>query len=84
MLISKEMPATNPIAKGMPWCSFSIVMTQTGSCLCKDRLSQMKMLLGATFATVEVQVEVVAVELVDVLEVVVLVVVQVVVAGAWI
>ena len=23
--------------KGMPWCSFSIVMTQTGSCLCKDR-----------------------------------------------
>ena len=23
--------------KGMPWCSFSIVMTQTGSSLCQDR-----------------------------------------------
>mmetsp|Transcript_67038 Transcript_67038/g.82125 ORF Transcript_67038/g.82125 Transcript_67038/m.82125 type:complete len:81 (+) Transcript_67038:265-507(+) len=80
--MSKVMPKTSPMAKGMPRCSFSAVMTHTGSCLCQERRSQMKTLFGATFATVEVQVEVVAVEVVIVRVVVVLVVVQVVVSGA--
>mmetsp|Transcript_15229 Transcript_15229/g.26382 ORF Transcript_15229/g.26382 Transcript_15229/m.26382 type:complete len:89 (-) Transcript_15229:1342-1608(-) len=78
---------TSWIAKGIPFCSFSFVRTQTGSCFWKDLPSHRKMLFGATLGMVKVLVVVETVELVEVMEVVVIVVlvevlVRVEVAGA--